>query len=40
MDYFKTLEEILLTSEPKDKIEKFRKFYNNFLNNNFIFNDS
>jgi uncharacterized ferritin-like protein (DUF455 family) len=40
MDYFITLEEILLTSEPKDKVEKFRKFYKNFLNNDFTFNDS
>ena len=29
MDYFKTLEEILLTSEPKDKIQRFKIFYNN-----------
>ncbi|MDY0052601.1 MAG: ferritin-like domain-containing protein [Aliarcobacter sp.] len=40
MDYFITLEEILLTSEPKFKIEKFNSFYENFLNNNFIFTDS
>ena len=40
MDYFSTLEEILLTSEPKHKIEKFRVFYKNFLDNNFIMNDS
>jgi uncharacterized ferritin-like protein (DUF455 family) len=40
MDYFITLEEILLTSEPKDKVDKFRKFYEKFLNNDFIFDDS
>ena len=40
MDYFFTLEEILLASEPKDKIEKFNKFYEKFLNNDFEFNDS
>ena len=40
MDYFNALEEILLTSEPKDKIQKFKIFYENFLNNNFMFNDS
>lgn len=40
MDYFTTLEEILLTSEPKEKVEKFREFYKNFLNNNFTFSDS
>ena len=37
MDYFYTLENILLTSEPKKKIEKFKNFYENFLNNSFIF---
>ena len=40
MDYFITLEEILLTSEPKYKIQKFRIFYEKFLNNDFTFNDS
>lgn len=40
MDYFIRLEEILLTSKPKSKIEKFNLFYENFLNNDFIFNDS
>jgi uncharacterized ferritin-like protein (DUF455 family) len=40
MDYFNALEEILLISEPKDKIKKFKIFYENFLNNNFMFNDS
>ena len=33
MDYFSTLEEVLLTSEPKHKIEKFKLFYKKFLNN-------
>jgi len=40
MDYFLTLEDILLTSEPKTKIEKFKSFYSNFLNNNFEMNSS
>jgi len=39
MDYFFTLEDILLTSDPKYKIEKFNKFYEKFLNNDFEFND-
>ena len=40
MDYFLSLEDILHTSVPKDKIEKFRLFYNNFLNNDYIMNES
>ena len=40
MDYFSVLEDILHTSVPKDKIEKFRLFYNNFLNNDYIMNES
>ena len=40
MDYFLSLEDILHTSVPKDKIEKFRLFYNNFLNNNYIMDES
>lgn len=40
MDYFNTLEEILLTSEPKNKIDKFNKFYESFINNDYTFNDS
>jgi len=40
MDYFNTLEEVLLTSEPKNKIEKFNKFYRKFLNNDYTLNDS
>ncbi len=39
MDYFNTLEDVLLTSEPKEKINKFDKFYKSFLNNDYIFND-
>lgn len=30
MYYFTMLEEVLLTSKPKDKIEKFYKFYKLF----------
>ena len=40
MDYFLTLEEILLTSEPKNKIEKFKSFYSNFLSNNFVIDNT
>lgn len=40
MDYFNELEKILFTSEPKKKIEKFKIFYNNFLNNNFFFDSN
>ena len=40
MDYFLSLEDILLTSKPKDKIEKFRLFYNNFLCGNYFMNNS
>ena len=40
MDYFLSLEDILLTSKPKDKIEKFRLFYNNFLSGNYFMNNS
>ncbi|MBP7769938.1 MAG: ferritin-like domain-containing protein [Aliarcobacter sp.] len=39
MDYFNTLEKILLTSEPKNKIEMFKIFYEKFLNNEAFFND-
>ncbi|PUE63839.1 ferritin-like domain-containing protein [Arcobacter caeni] len=38
MDYFLFLEDILKTSKPKDKIEKFKFFYNNFLSDNYIMN--
>ena len=40
MDYFLVLEDILNTSKPKDKIDKFKIFYNNFLNNNYFMNES
>ncbi len=40
MDYFITLEDVLLTSDPKSKIEKFNNFYTKFLNNDFVFNES
>ena len=39
MDYFYELETILLTDKPKDKIEKFKKFYEKFLNNDFYFDE-
>ena len=38
MDYFITLEEVLLANEPKKKIEKFRKFYKAFLKKEIVFN--
>jgi uncharacterized ferritin-like protein (DUF455 family) len=40
MDYFLFLEDILQTSKPKEKIEKFQIFYNNFLNGNYFMCDS
>ena len=40
MDYFLVLEDILYTSKPKDKIEKFKSFYSDFLNNNYFMNES
>ncbi len=40
MYYFTMLEEVLLTSKPKDKIEKFYKFYKLFLDNKLIFDDN
>lgn len=40
MYYYEVLEEILLTNEPKIKIEKFKNFYEAFLNNQTIFNDN
>lgn len=39
MDYFLELEDILLTKNPKNKIIKFKKFYKNFLENNFFMRD-
>lgn len=40
MNYFKDLEEILLTQKPKEKFEKFEIFYKNFLDDNFYFEES
>jgi uncharacterized ferritin-like protein (DUF455 family) len=40
MDYFLFLEDILHASKPKDKIKKFKVFYNNFLNDNYFMSDS
>lgn len=40
MNYFLLLEDVLLTNEPKTKIEKFKVFYENFLNNTLIFNEN
>ncbi|QKF59466.1 ferritin-like domain-containing protein [Aliarcobacter lanthieri] len=37
MNYYKVLEDILLTRLPNEKIEKFRIFYNDFLSGNFHF---
>lgn len=39
MDYFKTLEDILFTSIPKEKITKFNKFYKEFLTNNYFMDE-
>lgn len=38
MDYFLSLEEILITSNPKEKIEKFNHFYEKFLINDYFMN--
>ena len=40
MDYFSVLEDILHISVPKDKIEKFEVFYNNFLNDKYTMDES
>ena len=40
MHYYEALEDILLTAKPKDKIEKFTIFYNNFLNDNIKFENN
>lgn len=40
MNYFFTLEQVLLTKYPKEKIEKFKHFYENFINNKFTFEDN
>ena len=37
MHYFKSLENILLTENPKDKFYKFEEFFENFLNNKYEF---
>ena len=39
MDYSYSLEEILFTNSPKEKIEKFKCFYDKFRNNDFEFNN-
>lgn len=39
MDYFFVLEDILNTSKPKDKIEKFKSFYDKFLNDNYFMDE-
>ncbi len=39
MDYFFVLEDILNTSKPKDKIEKFKSFYEEFLNDNYFMDE-
>ena len=39
MDYFFVLEDILNTSKPKDKIKKFKIFYNEFLNGSYFMNE-
>ena len=40
MDYFLFLQEILLTSNPKEKIEKFDIFYKNFLDDDYFMDDN
>lgn len=40
MVYFKTLEDILLTSNPYEKFEKFEVFYKNFLNNDLEYEEN
>ena len=39
MDYFKTLEDVLLSKKPKEKFEKFNFFYKNFLENSYTFDE-
>lgn len=40
MHYFNTLEDILLTSKPQEKFEKFERFYDAFLKNETVFEDN
>ncbi|WP_419764716.1 MAG: ferritin-like domain-containing protein [Arcobacter sp.] len=40
MNYFENLEDILLTSTPKNKFEKFEKFYEKFLANKLTYDFS
>lgn len=39
MNYYYLLESIILESNAKDKIKSFKKFYNDFLEGNLIFED-
>lgn len=40
MDYFLLLEDILFTSNPKNKIEKFRNFYKAFKNDDYFMDEN
>ena len=40
MNYYYLLESIILKSNPKDKIESFKKFYNDFLEEKLIFEEN
>lgn len=40
MEYFYTLEEILFTSDPKEKIGKFNEFYKLFLEDGFTYDEN
>ena len=40
MDYFLELEDVLLTFSPHEKIEKFRTFYDKFLKDDYIMDNS
>jgi uncharacterized ferritin-like protein (DUF455 family) len=40
MNYFLTLEDVLLTNKPKQKVQKFKSFYQKFLDNDFIFEEN
>lgn len=39
MNYYLVLEEIILTANPNEKINKFKKFYEMFLNDELVFED-